>query len=209
MAIIADTLIVLGLATANLGTIYEESGAQERTFLLQNKGDHTLTLLQGYGSCGCTTVHFQQGRQLAPNDTASVTVKFNPRGKGGDIYETATVVYLPTDSDQRKLLPLVLTGKCITSEETLMKQFPIRISDSLRLSTDRYDLGIMHVGETKERHVVLLHYDPRTGLGKGCQELIPIHFTVDATTPKGLQHIAYPVKVGGLSIPITLDVLIK
>ena len=55
---------------------------------------------------------------------------------------------------------LSLVGNCITSEETLLRQFPIR-------------------------------------------------FTVDAKTPKGLQHIAHPIKVGRETVNITLDVLVK
>ena len=101
------------------------------------------------------------------------------------------------------------TGTCITSEETLLRQFPIRINDTLRLSTNRFDLGIMHTGETKERGVVLLHLSPKGGQEGGRQERIPIRFTVDARTPRGLQHIAYPVSVGGQTVTITLDVLVK
>ena len=54
-----------------------------------------------------------------------------------------------------------MSGTCITSEETLLQQFPIRISDDLRLSTNRFDLGYMKAGETKERGVVVLHRDER------------------------------------------------
>lgn len=46
---------------------------------------------------------------------------------------------------------MTLTSTCITSEETLLRQFPVRISDHLRLSTDRFDLGVMRQGESKER----------------------------------------------------------
>ena len=112
-----------------------------------------------------------------------------------------------------------MVGNCITSEETLMRQFPIRISDDLHLSSNRFDLGIMHVGETKERGVVILHRDERLQVGDATsgignrQERIPITFTVDTNTPKGLQHISYPIKtlVQGKeqSLIITLDVLIK
>ena len=89
-----------------------------------------------------------------------------------------------------------------------MRQFPICISEDIRLSSDRFDLGIMHVGETKERGVVVLHRDEGNR-----QERIPITFTVDTNTTKGLQHIPYPIKtlVQGKeqTLTITLDVLVK
>ena len=64
-------------------------------------------------------------------------------------------------------------------------------------------LGIMHVGETKERSVVVLHRNDNR------QERIPIHFSDDAKTSKGLQHITHPLKVGKETVTITLDVLVK
>lgn len=204
---VADTLIVVGLATVSLGTIQESDGVREQRFLLCNGGQEAVDLMQGYTSCGCTTIHFDKARQLMPGDTASVTLRFNPRGKGGEFEETGTIEYgseqLRAATKRPKRVSLSLTGNCITSEETLMRQFPVRINDALRLSTNRFDLGIMHVGETKERSVVILHRDDN------CQERIPFRFTVDAKTPKGLQHIAHPVKVGKETIIINLDVLVR
>lgn len=230
MILVGDTLIVLGLATLSLGTIQESDGVQQRDFWLLNAGRDTLIIRQGYTSCGCTTIHFDQGREIAPNDSTKVTLRFNPRGKGGEFEEVGTIVYQRTSdyraqtSDYRpqtvgnkqqstvnksevyslkSTVKLSLVGTCITSEETLLRQFPIRVSDTLRLSTNRFDLGVMRVGERKERTVVVLHRDDNR------QERIPITFNVDVKTPKGLQHIAYPVKVGGQTVNVTLDVLVK
>lgn len=197
--LVADTLVVIGLATISLGIIHEADGPQERTFWLRNAGQEAVALTQGYTSCGCTTIHFDKARQIAPGDSTTVTLRFNPRGKGGEFEEVGTIEY----GTQHKRVSLVLTGTCITSEETLLRQFPIRINDTLRLSTNRFDLGIMHVGESKERSVVVLHRNDNR------QERIPIRFTVDAKTPKGLQHIAWPIEGDGKKVIITLDVLIK
>jgi hypothetical protein len=197
--LVADTLITIGLATISLGTIQETDGVQERTFWLRNAGREEVALTQGYTSCGCTTIHFDKTRQIVPGDSTAITLRFNPRGKGGEFHEVGTIEY----GTQRKRVSLALTGTCITSEETLLRQFPIRINDTLRLSTSRFDLGIMHVGESRERSIVVLH---RNG---NRQERIPIRFSVDTKTPKGLQHITYPIALGEKKVMITLDVLIK
>lgn len=221
--LVVDSLIVIGLATVSLGTIQESDGAQEHTFWLRNCGTDSVRLVQGYTSCGCTTIQYAKDTPIAPNDSTSITLRFNPRGKGGEFEETGTIVYRPqTTADtetpkvysEKSTVRLSLVGTCITSEETLMRQFPIRVSDSLRLSTDRFDLGIMHVGETKERSVIILHRGQHDR-----QERIPITFTVDATTPKGLQHIPYPITTDGQALgyaalpckelTITLDVLVR
>ena len=200
--LLADTLIVIGMASVNLGTIQEADGTREHTFLLRNGGTEAVTLRQGYTSCGCTTIVFDKSLAVAPGDTTAVTLRFNPTGKSGEFLETGTLVY----GAAKKRVNLGLVGTCISSEESLLRQFPIRQGNSLRLSTNRFDLGRMRQGETKERNVIVLHRDDNDR-----QERIVIRFTADGKK-KGLQHIAYPIKTrdGGkaVTLTITLDVFI-
>ena len=210
--LVADTLVAIGFATISLGTIQESDGVQERTFWLRNAGTEAVTLVQGYTSCGCTTIQFDKDKPIAVGDSTCVTLRFNPQGKGGEFEETGTIVYALTSHSSpltsKKRINVSMVGNCITSEETLMRQFPVRISDDIRLSTNRFDLGIMHIGETKERNVIILHRNENNR-----QERISIKFAVDSNTPKGLQHIPYSIKtkVKGKeeTLTITLDVLIK
>lgn len=197
---VLDSLIVIGLATISLGTVKEADGVKEHTFWLLNTGHEAVSINQGYTSCGCTTIHFAKGDTIAPGDSTAVTLRFNPRGKGGEFYETGTVEY----GENKKRVNIALEGNCITSEETLLRQFPIIINKHIRLSTNRFDLGIMKNGDTKERNVVVLYCNQNNR-----QEVIPIRFTVDDRTPKGLQHTAYPIEVQGKKVNITLDVLVK
>lgn len=202
--LIADTLVVIGLATVSLGTIQETGGVQEHTYWLRNDGTEAVTLQQGYTSCECTTIEFERYAQVQPGDSSAVTLRFNPQGRGGEFNVSGTVVY----GNERKRTKLAMTGTSILSEETLMKRFPISVNDNLRLSTDRFDLGIMHPGETKERTVVVLYRDENDRT-----EQLTVSFTPDDKTPKGLQHISYPLVThdGGkdVKIIITLDVMIK
>ena len=182
--LLADTLVVIGMATLQLGTIQEADGVQERTFWLRNDGPQAVALTQGYTSCHCTTIRFDSAKTVAPGDSTAVTLSFNPQGKGGEFYESGTVVY----------------GR--------HRQFPVRVNDDVRLSTNRLDLGIMHVGETKERNIVVLYQ--REG---NRREVQTIRLSVTKDTPKGLQHMAYPLEIrlanGTLRTEITLDVLVK
>jgi hypothetical protein len=188
MIFAADTLIAIGLSTISLGTIQEADGVQEHLFCLRNAGTVAVRLTEGYSSCHCTTVVFDKNATILPGDSTHVTLRFNPQGKGGDFYESGTLRYEVEGkaSGERKAITVAMEGTCITSEETLLRQFPVRINDSIRLSTDRFDLGFMNVGESKERNVVVLFRSEGDR-----QECIPITFTVDEQTPKGLQHIPY------------------
>ena len=202
--LLADTLVVIGLATASLGTIQETGGVQEHTYWLRNDGTETVMLQQGYTSCECTTIDFDRYAQVQPGDSSRVTLRFNPQGRGGDFTVTGTVVY----GTERKRVKLSMTGNSILSEETLMKRYPVAVSDHLRLSTDRFDLGILHPGETRERNVVVLHRDENDRT-----ETLTVTFTPDDKTPKGLQHIPYTVVTTEQGkqrqLVITLDVMIK
>lgn len=204
MMLVADTLVVIGLATASLGTIQETGGIQEHTYWLRNDGTEAVTLQQGYTSCECTTIGFERYEQVQPGDSTPVTLRFNPQGRGGDFTVTGTVVY----GDKRKRVKLAMTGNSVLSEETLKMRFPVVVSENLRLSTDRFDLGVMRPGETKERNVVVLHRDENDRT-----ESLSITYTPDPSTPKGVQHIPYAVATSEQGKPrqltITLDVMIK
>ncbi|MBQ3362917.1 MAG: DUF1573 domain-containing protein [Muribaculaceae bacterium] len=202
--LIADTLVVIGLATASLGTIQETGGVQEHTYWLRNDGTEAVTLQQGYTSCECTTMEFDRFAQVQPGDSSQVILRFNPQGRGGEFNVSGTVVY----GTDRKRVKLSMTGNSVLSEETLMKRYPVAVSEHLRLSTDRFDLGVMHPGETKERNVAVLHRDENDRT-----ETLSITFTPDEKTPKGLQHIPYTVTTSEQGkqrqVTITLDVMIK
>ncbi len=202
--LLVDSLIVIGMATVNIGTIQEADGPKEQSFWLRNVGTASVKLQQGYTSCGCTTIHFDSQHAVAPGKSSKVTLRFNPRGKGGEFHEIGTIVY----GAKKKRVNMTMTGQCITSEETLMRQFPVRISESVRLSTERFDVGVMRVGETKERSVVVLHRDENNR-----QERIPVRLTVDHKTPKGLQHIPRPIETNvrgkRQKINIIFDVIVR
>jgi len=218
---IADTLIVLGLATVSLGTIHEADGVRKQQFWLRNDGRQVVILGQGYTSCGCTTIVYERGTEVAPGDSTAVILRFNPAGKGGDFHETATLKYGPATHRPSAIthhpssithhpspinhqpsptphhLTLSLTGTCITSEETLLRQFPVHLGDSL---------GRMRHGEIKERTVVVLHQDEGNR-----RETITIGYQADATAT-GLQHVERIVtttaKGQPVSFTVTFDVII-
>lgn len=177
---------------------------RQESFYLRNDGTDAVAMTQGYTSCGCTTIAYPKDSLLAPGDSARVTLRFNPQGKGGEFYERGVVVY----GTGRQSVELVMEGECITSEETLLRQFPIRIADSLRINTGRFDLGTMVQGTARKLHVAILHRDEADR-----QETLPITFVADESYGTGLQHIALPLetqaKHGLATFSVTIDVVIK
>lgn len=200
-------LVVIGLSVLNIGTIKEEDGVVDRSFWLRNDGEEAVVLLQGYTSCGCTTIEFNKDAWVAPGDSTLVSLHFNPRGKGGEFYESATIGYSTSIDGTRQRVQMALEGECITSEETLMKQYPIKVCDGLRLSNDHFNLGYMQSGQSKELYVSVLHQDEGNKT-----ELLPIKISVEGLQ-KGKQTFDKELSVihkgKKQTIIIKLDVYVK
>lgn len=208
---LADTLIVIGLSTISLGSIQEADGVAERTFWLRNAGTEAVQLVQGYTSCGCTTIAFAKDSCIVVGDSTAVTLRFNPRGKSDEFYESGTIAYQPANAPQatkKKHVSMALEGTCRSSEESLAQQFPIRVTDNLWLSTNRFDLGIMRRGESRERSVVLLHRNDADR-----REVVTLTVTIDNDMPPGLHHLERSIEAKSdnrdITIGITFDVMVK
>lgn len=200
-----DSLVVIGIATLNIGTIKEDDGIVSHSFWLRNDSHKEITLIQGYTSCGCTTIDYRKDTPIVSGDSTLVSLHFNPRGKGGEFYESGTVVY---DDGKRHFVHMALEGICVTSEETLLRQYPILITEGLRLSANRFDVGYMSVGESKQRNVSVLHQQEDNR-----REPFTIDITITDDMPKGLQHITRDVTTmhlgKAINVSITFDVYIK
>lgn len=186
-----DSLIVAGLAVLDLGTIHESDGIIEREFWLRNAGSNAITILQGYTSCGCTTIDYQRDAVVQSGDSTLVTLRFNPANRGDEFYESGTIAYtsVPSASPQgskRHFVNMALQGTCRLKDETLLMQHPIAVTDDVRISSNRYDLGYMTVGQQRQLSVSVLCRIDGTWQRMGTTD---VSFTAEATMPKGLQHI--------------------
>lgn len=199
-----EKLVLIGAAVVSLGTIHEADGVQERSFWLRNDGTEAVAMTQGYTSCGCTTIRFPKDSLLSSGDSVQVSLRFNPRGKGGEFEEHGVVVY----GRGRHHVEMVLTGLCVSSEETLLRQFPVRISDALRVNTDHFDLGVMMAGASRTLHITVLHRNEADR-----QVVIPLTFVANPDYGTGLQHVTKNItlttKDETTIISITFDVIIK
>lgn len=204
-------LVPIGLATIMLGTILESDGVQEHQFWLRNDGAQAVVLQQGYASCHCTTIDFEQGATVAPGDSTCVILRFNPQGKGGEFYESGTVRYatMTNTETNTKTVNVAFEGTCITSEETLLRQFPIQLNDHLSLSRDRFDFGVMAPGSQRTAYVTVLHWDEDYR-----RETLPVVFTADEKSrAEAVSHIPVTLTTidGGhpFEFTVTIDVVVK
>lgn len=192
-----DTLLHITIATISLGTFHEDEGIKSGEFWIRNEGTEAVELKQGYTSCGCVKLDFELGRTVQPGDSTLAVLSFNPKGKGGEFIERGCIVY----GEKRKRIEFALEGNCISSEETILRQYPIFIDENIYMSADHFDLGNMMVGERKSRTIVVIHRDENNRC-----EYFSLDVYIDSSMTKGVQRIekqlSIRTKKGVLNVPI-------
>lgn len=170
-------VIAVASAMMNFGTIYERDGIVAHRFVLHNENAVAVNICQTFPSCGCTTIACDK-QLVPPHDSVAVDVSFNPAHRGGEFYETASVVM--ASAKDTAVVTLSVEGTVVTSEETLMRQYPIRVGH-LRLTADTLRMGEVRRGESKTMYVGVLH-----DLSTGRHTSVPITFKADSTVGWGL-----------------------
>lgn len=185
-------LVTVAAASLHLGTIHESQGSVSRIFWMRNNGDDTVRIIQTYPSCGCTTISFLPPGSIPPGDSLAVSVGFNPANRGGDFYETATILMTSENDTVRKVLSI--EGTVVTSEETLIRQYPVH-KGSIRLTADTLNMGEVRRGESKTMYVGVL---PEMDYGK--RRSIPVTFTAGEHIGWGAQNIGIDLPIDSLGV---------
>ena len=68
----------------------------ETTFTIKNEGNKTLEIGELSTSCGCTTVKISE-KNIAPNDSAILTVYFDPDFHKEPTEKLTRTVFIPTN----------------------------------------------------------------------------------------------------------------
>lgn len=114
----------------NFGTILEDDGPVSHRFVLRNAGDEAYSIVSASATCGCTTAT-HSSHVIAPDDTASVTVTFNPQRREGLFHQRVAVI---TNSRSR-INYLFVKGNVVSSRQRIEKEFPVA-KEKMRLAED-------------------------------------------------------------------------
>ncbi len=181
-------VITVAMAAINFGVIQERNGAVSHRFVLRNESDVPVRICQTYPSCGCTTISCDTSH-VPPRDSVPVDVSFNPAGRGGEFYETASIVV--ASASDTSVVTLSVEGEVQTSEETLLRQYPVR-RGSLWLTTDTLRMGEVRRGASRTMHLGVLR-DMRSGDHLS----LPVTFRADGKAGWGLVSQTVRVPIGG------------
>lgn len=130
--------------THNFGAFNEDMGPVSATFRFVNTGDEPVGIVAARASCGCTAPKYSR-EGIAPGDTASVTVTYDPAGRPGRFSKYVAVDLSFVDSRQK----LIVEGTVVGSPSSLSEQYPVECSGGMRLARNAALMGNVTKGELK------------------------------------------------------------
>lgn len=104
----------------DFGVFAEDTGLVTCSFRYTNVGDEPLVIISAQANCGCTTPQYQR-EALAPGDTASIAVSYNPAGRPGRFKKKIKLRV----NDETVSPTLYVSGVVIASAETIALNYPV------------------------------------------------------------------------------------
>lgn len=135
----------------DFGIFHEEDGKVSCTMRLVNTGDSALVITQVRTSCGCTASDYDK-RPIAPGDTTSVRVTYDPVARPGKFVKN---VFVYTNGNPRRS-SLEIRGKVIAQPETLAVFYPVAAGD-LRMGNAIIPLGSLTRGQKRSSYTAVLN----------------------------------------------------
>lgn len=104
----------------DFGAFDEDLGMVYCNFRLVNTGDEPIAIIGARANCGCTRPEYST-EPIAPGDTATIRVGYDPKGRPGRF-----VKYVNVDLDSKPLRSaLTIQGTVIGASNTLKSRFPV------------------------------------------------------------------------------------
>ena len=133
--------------THHFGSFSEEVGKMTHVFKMVNTTDSNIFITNVRATCGCTATQYTN-KSIAPGDTASVTVTYNPIGRPGQFDKD---IYVYTNSTPQKTT-LSISGNVIASPSTIKSQYPESVG-ALRLNRRIVPFGDITKGRTRTQFI--------------------------------------------------------
>lgn len=119
----------------DFGTIREQNGKVTKHVKAVNISKTATFIISARTSCGCSSVNYPD-KQLAPGDSAVISVTYDPVNRPGKFLKTAKIY----TGEERIGNSFKLKGNVIPSKKNLDRSYPEK-SGMLRLSSKLIDAG--------------------------------------------------------------------
>ena len=151
IALAAATSATAGIhwlaTTHDFGAFNEEMGPAVCTFRFVNDGPEPAEILAARPSCGCTTPTYTR-KPVAPGDTGSVTVTYDPAGRPGRFSK-----FVAVDINNTSRVKLIVKGTVVGSSESVGRRYPVDAGNGLMLRRGAVMFGQIKKGRTSTASV--------------------------------------------------------
>lgn len=147
--------------THNFGAFDEDAGRVSCNFTFVNTGTEPVSIIAARPSCGCTAPTFPT-EAIAPGDSGTVTVTYDPAGRPGRFNKFVAVDFSFPDSRTK----LYITGTVVGSAGSVEQRFPVDCGGPLKLNRNAVMFG--EVDKNKMRTAFITAYNT------GHDTLVPV-----------------------------------
>lgn len=186
---VAQAVILFNEQRHDFGDIQENLGEVTHNFVFRNAGNEPLVISKVRTSCGCTVPEYSEV-PIAPGDTGSVKITFNPAGRPGKFSKP---IYVHTNTTPERTI-LRIIGNVVQEDAVPDMQYAYRIGDvalkSLHVSMSKLPKGRIKQDSLEIANVGSTPLVPRA---VDVPQHIAVTFVPD-TLHKGevgVMHIAY------------------
>ena len=126
------------------GTIDEQAGVVEHTFVATNNSNQPALILDVIASCGCMKPQFKR-QPIMPGESVDIVLRFNPLGQQGTIQRELSVY----GERQQLIARLKVRGEVIPRKRTPEERFPYELSSQIRLTNNHLNFAELRIGERR------------------------------------------------------------
>lgn len=135
--------------THDFGAFDEDFGPASTEFRFVNEGSAPVTIVAARASCGCTTPKYPR-EAIAPGDTASVIVTYDPAGRPGRFSK-----YVAVDVSDNGRTKLYVKGTVVGGTGSVQARFPVDAGNGMQLQRGAVMFGRMDKGQTRSASINL------------------------------------------------------
>ena len=179
LAATADDAVVWLEREHDFGTIAETDGKVACHMRMVNIADTAITITEVRPTCGCTAADYPH-HPIAPGDTASIYLAYNPYGRPGN-FAKSVVVRLNAKPYRTSLL---LKGSVTASEETACEMYPVA-AGKLRLENSIAPFGKIPKGKSRNSYITCYNAGLDTLLlrATGVERFLTVRAEPDTVAP--------------------------
>ena len=144
-------------AEHNFGTIAEEGGSVEHTFVARNTSSQPLVLVSTRVSCGCTTTEFSR-KPIMPDSTISIKVIFSPMNYPGTFARKVVLVTSEGAAEQQ----LLVRGYVTPRKKSVEERYPLVLGGGVRIATNAHDFVYVEHGKSVQSSFQIVNTSPRS-----------------------------------------------